>query len=303
MSTKQPSQLHLFLYHRLKALERNWGNILNTTTRKRTNLFILGEQKCGTTSLFKLLQYHPAVLATSIKECHYFNTDKKEGDPEYKNYHALFSSRVFKNYIYQLDASPDYLGDPATVEAIYTYNPEAKCIIILRDPIDRFVSAYDHYFGHVLKNLERTYQRYFQYTEKGKAEYRYLQENPRLTFAQFLEDEIRGHSPIEALARGKYFEHIARWKQRFGADKICLLLFENLISPTFRQNEIALLSAFLGLSLGKGFPHFNASQDQTLLQPDEHLQLKNYYKHEIALLYNLPGQSLVERMNSITKIY
>ena len=269
------------IFHSIKKVIRKK---LIITTRKRTNLFIIGEQKCGTTSLFQLLIRNPNILPASIKECHYFNTDKIIHDKNYHNYHGLYRQLAYKKYKYQLDASADYLTDENSAEYTYTYNPGAKIIIMLRNPVARFISAYNFYFSNIVKELDANYPVYFQFSEKGKARYDYLKKNPGLTIEQFLEDELTGKSPLLGLSRGHYFEHIARWEKYFDKKNICVLNFENLISPIYAPAETGKLGRFLSLSLDTNFPKENISSLETIVPADIIVKLENYFQFEIEQL-------------------
>lgn len=263
-----------------KALKKR----LRFSTRERTNLFIIGEQKCGTTSLFKLLVRNPNILASKAKECHYFNTTKTRTDKGYKNYHKEYRCPVYKKYIYQIDATPDYLSDKKAVELIQAYNPEAKIIIVLRNPALRFISAYNFYFSNVILDLEVANKLYFQFTENGYAKYMYLKENPGLSIEQFLDDELNGKSPFLSLKRGHYFGNIQHWEKYFDKSNMRVLSFENLISPGKMPAEISILEEFLSLSFDKNFPKENISILETNVPANVLSRLENYYQFEISQL-------------------
>ena len=257
---------------------------LRFSTRQRTNLFIIGEQKCGTTSLYKLLTRNANILAATAKECHYFNTNKILTDKGYKKYHKEYRQPFYKKYLYQIDATPDYLSDKKAAELIQAYNPEAKIIIVLRNPASRFISAYNFYFSNVILDLEVANKLFFQFSENGNAKYKYLKENPGLSIQQFLDDELNGKSPFLSLKRGHYFEHIQHWEQYFDKSNMRILSFENLISPGKMPAEISILEEFLSLSLDTNFPKENISALETIVPADVILKLENYYQFEISQL-------------------
>lgn len=267
---------------KLYKLKKDLKRACIISTRKRTNLFIIGEQKCGTTSLFKLLSRNAQILPASIKECNYFNTHKLNADKGFRNYHREFKQLLYKKYLYQLDATPDYLSDEKTAGIIHAYNPRAKIIIMLRNPVARFVSAYNFYFSNIVDDLETAYRNYFQFSEKGKSKYTYLKENPDLTIEQFLDAELTGKSPIHALQRGHYFEHIANWEKYFDKKNTSILYFENLISAKNSEAEILKLEEFLSLPLDKKFPRQNSSLKKTIVPEEVILKLEKYYQSELS---------------------
>jgi len=262
------------------------------STRKRVNLFIIGEQKCGTTSLYKLITKNKNVLAASSKECHYFNTLKFTDDINYKNYHKMFRHSVYEKYTYLLDASPDYLSDGNVSQNLYSYNPDSRIIITLRNPVKRFISAYNFYFSNIIENLEWANQHYFKYTEKGKTEYEYLKKNKGLSIEQFLEDEMKKKSPINALARGHYFSNISKWLSTYEKKNICIVFFENFILKERTEKEIQVLEDFLLLKFERIFPKQNASIKKVAVSNDVLATLEKYYHQEINKLKDLCNRDL-----------
>jgi hypothetical protein len=124
--------------------------------KKKTNLFIVGATKSGTTSLHNYLSQHPDVFMSANKEPHYFaKNDIKEykgpGDKYIQNemfvteelgYNQLFEKSEDQKVIGESTAT--YLYYSSAAEEIKRFNPDAKIIILLRDPIQRAFSAYMH---------------------------------------------------------------------------------------------------------------------------------------------------------------
>jgi hypothetical protein len=118
------------------------------------NFFIVGAARSGTTSLEQYLSQHPEIYITSRKETHFFAVDhfppyfKGPGDDrlnrrvirDEKQYTQLFAGVRGKKAIGE--ASAFYLCFPDTAERIAQTVPDAKIIIILREPIARAYSAY-----------------------------------------------------------------------------------------------------------------------------------------------------------------
>lgn len=147
---------------------------------KKTNLFIVGAAKAGTTSLYNYLNAHREVYMSPLKEPAFFSTDIKWSEfresykrsmpfviedylkqnplPEHhaayiKNiddYSALF--RDGNNETYYGEASTAYLYSLTAAKEIYRYNPKAKIIILLREPVERTLS---HYFMDVSVGRQR----------------------------------------------------------------------------------------------------------------------------------------------------
>lgn len=115
-------------------------------TNKKVNLFILGAQKCGTTTLFSNLITHPNIHAGSKKELHYFSleTNFLKGNDYYQHQYCE-NIDTDQNFSYFIDSTPIYLYLPYCAQRIYLYNRNAKLIVLLRDPIERAYSAWNMY--------------------------------------------------------------------------------------------------------------------------------------------------------------
>ena len=161
----------------------------------KVDFFIVGAPKSGTTSLYHYLSEHPQVEMSSQKEPDYFS-DKaihEQGMYYAKNrvntldkYESLF---VQKESVVYGEASVSYLFYENVAEDIKKYNPNAKIIIMLRNPIER---AFSHYlmdyrlglisdsFENVLakiskhKNAHLFYQQYIEVSKYAKQIQRYL---------------------------------------------------------------------------------------------------------------------------------
>ena len=108
------------------------------------NLHIVGVQKAGTSALAHFLSQHPDICVVQDKEAHVFD------QPDYPKYDTQnFANKRYakklQHYNKELiicDATPITLFNPTFLERCYSYNPSAKFIVILRDPVQRAVSHY-----------------------------------------------------------------------------------------------------------------------------------------------------------------
>ena len=128
----------------------------------KVDFFIVGAPKAGTTSLYHYLHEHPQVEMSSQKEPNYFSslaiTDQGMyyGNNHINNldkYESLFAQK--KSVIYG-EASVSYLFYDNIAEDIKKYNPNAKIIIMLRNPIERAFSHYlmDYRLGLINDSFE-----------------------------------------------------------------------------------------------------------------------------------------------------
>ena len=115
---------------------------------KKPNFFIIGAPKCGTTSMAAWLSTHPDIFMSKVKEPHYFNTDHKvRGKKNLDDYEKLFAHAP-ENSLAVGEASTNYLYSNEAVPNILKYNPSAKFLVMIRNPVDMAYSLHDYtYFG------------------------------------------------------------------------------------------------------------------------------------------------------------
>jgi len=145
---------------------------------KLPNFFIVGAAKAGTTSLYNYLKQHPDIYMSPIKEPNYFakdidinlfrkdykktaliDTQKYFSKPKLEELHLAFITEL-EDYIKLFqkvsnekvigETSVSYLYSKVAAKEIKKLVPDAKIVIILRDPIER---AYSHYLMNLKEGL------------------------------------------------------------------------------------------------------------------------------------------------------
>lgn len=164
--------------------------------------------KCGTTTLYKNLVKHPAIISAKRKELHFFDKEEEyeKGLNWYRKQFPLLLKGKFKNQsgLITGEATPRYLFTPDVPQKVYEAMPGVKLIVILRNPVER---AYSHYHHFKRRNLES------------------------LSFEEALCKEENG--TIEPginrnyLARGIYVEQLKRWMKLFPKEQFLILQSEN----------------------------------------------------------------------------
>ncbi len=109
------------------------------------NFFIVGAPRSGTTSLWKYLSQHPEIYMAYQKEPLFFGSDLTKTPGEFcvldeKDYRALFEFGAGKPI--RGEASVMYLYSKRAAQEIYDFNPNARILITLRNPIDLVYSYY-----------------------------------------------------------------------------------------------------------------------------------------------------------------
>ena len=110
----------------------------------KPNFFIVGAPKCGTTAMYTYLKVHPDVFMPYEKEPHFFATDLRARRYErYRSleaYLALFADAKSEKRVGE--ASVLYLYSRVAAHNIREFDPAAKIIIMLRNPVDTLYSFY-----------------------------------------------------------------------------------------------------------------------------------------------------------------
>jgi hypothetical protein len=110
----------------------------------KVNLFIIGAPKCGTTALCEYLSTHPDIQFSFPKEAKYFHTDFNKSHRYVlteKDYHKCFGAWPL-NYKIVAEGTVWYLYSRVAVKNIIQYNPNAKFVVMLRNPIDLVYSLH-----------------------------------------------------------------------------------------------------------------------------------------------------------------
>jgi hypothetical protein len=200
--------------------------------RPLPDFLIIGAQKAGTTSLHEYLCEHPMVSSSTTKEVHYFDLAYHRGQPWYRaHFHASGPAGEITG-----ESSPYYLFHPLVPERVAGDLPESRLIIILRNPVDRTYSHYNHEraLGYETLEFEDAIEREGERLE-GEEE-RISAEPDYCSFA---------HQHYSYVARSHYAKQLERWFQYFDRDRFLILSAEDLFA---RPHEtVAASQRFLGL--------------------------------------------------------
>jgi hypothetical protein len=219
------------------ARERRRLAALNTTFRRLSSgsrvlpsFLVLGAQKAGTTSLFELLAQHPQVQPPRLKEVNFFDKDWSKGLDHYRSVFPRNSemSDVDRTF----DNTPSYLYQPRVPKRVLEVVPDARFVVLLRNPTDR---AYSHYLH--AKALGRETLSF----EEGLA----AEGHPPRADDRQPVDLWAAAQNLAYVARGRYIDQLERWWAHFPRDRFLLLKSEDFFAdPVAALDEIAV---FVGL--------------------------------------------------------
>lgn len=120
----------------------------------KPNFFIIGAPKCGTTALSEYLKGNPYVFMSSPKETEYFSFDLSNAvKMSLKTYLAIFSKANPEVHKAIGEASTAYLYSQRAVPEILKFNPVAKFIVMLRNPVDLIYSLHSQMLFQGIENI------------------------------------------------------------------------------------------------------------------------------------------------------
>lgn len=175
----------------------------------KPNFLVIGAQKAGTTWLYYYFKRHPDVFVhPDIKEFHYFDEKRKYDSLTDREYFDYFKGglgyeavgEVTPGYLWVSPCYPEWhsltvFRQDTPRRVFNTLGPAVKLIVLLRNPIDRALSAFLHH------------------KRKG-----------RVPAGERLADRWKAHGIVHM---GFYGAHLEEWSKYFGAN-IHVVMYEEL---------------------------------------------------------------------------
>src|SRR3954449_2362447 len=127
----------------LKDAPSSAWRIASQRYRNLPTTVIVGAQKAGTTQLYAYMVKHPRCWEAAEKEVDYFS---KRPHRSVRWYRSRFPMRwrVARRQGHVIEASPSYLPTPSALRKMHKVLPNARVIVLLRDPVSRAFSHYQH---------------------------------------------------------------------------------------------------------------------------------------------------------------
>lgn len=195
------------------------------------NLFIIGAPKCGTTSLAAYLDKRHDVFVCDPKEPHHFSTDIGWNFiPDRSAYLDLFKSASDAHRVV-CDASVWYLYSEVAVPAILEFNPAAKFIVMVRNPVDMVISLHGEARlagDEDIADVEAAW---------------YAQAQRRISHKDMLPPYSPRTQQYEAMATNGVL--LKRLYDRVDRHRVCVIVFDDFIHDT--AGEYKRVLDFLGL--------------------------------------------------------
>ena len=247
--------------------------------RQLPSIVIVGAQKAGTTQLYAHLLKHPRLFGACQKELEYFSKYHQRSLAWYRSQFPL-AWRVSAVRGQTVDASPSYLCVPAALHRLYAALPQAKVIAILRDPVSRAFSGYQH-----SKTRHRDKRTFAQAVD---AELRETPYRPRLGSA------LSPDSPNmrRYVARGYYALQLELLWHFYPRQQTLILDSADLFADT--NAACQQVFAFAGIEPLDVQPDkvYNRGYYEETIDPATAARLREHYRPYDELLADLLGRQL-----------
>ncbi len=205
-------------FYQKYCLATGWLHVL-------PDYLLIGFAKCGTTSLHEYLIQHPSIYPPLGKEIDYFDRLYGRGINWYKAKFPLKTQKFFvknilkKNFITG-EATPRYMEHPHALMRIKNHVPNAKFIILVRNPIER---AFSHYNMNLRNGYEyRSFEDALKHEEKRiQGRYEKMEKNENFYSWDY---DLFGY-----LQHGLYINKLEKWLEIFPKEQFLILQSEEFL--------------------------------------------------------------------------
>lgn len=185
------------------------------------NMFIIGAPKCGTTSMYHYLKGHPQIFLPDYKEPNYFAADHEVGSLgnvfayglHEKQYYDLFAEAGDAKIVGE--GSTHYLYSADAPSLIRGVSPEAKIVVMLRNPIDMMHSYHAQRVASEFENL-RDFEEALRADDERRHGPLVIPVPPGVGFVAYRD-------------KAMYGSHLQKWFETFGPDRVHVTIFEEMI--------------------------------------------------------------------------
>jgi Sulfotransferase domain len=218
----------------------------------------VGAQRSGTTWWHRLISVHPGVCFerdVHRKEVHFFDTLAERtrlSDDEIETYGRHFPRPADDGVVGEW--TPDYMHYPWVARQLAQAAPDARVLVLLRDPVDRYASG----FARASRIA----------AEKGMTGME----------AKLAERHIE---------RGLYFEQVSRFLEVYPRERVLVLQYEACSAR--RDEQLKRTYAFLGIDPGLGPP-----EDQLATREPRERSLTAAERERLAAVFAPDMRRLVE---------
>ncbi|MGE0473877.1 MAG: sulfotransferase [Nitrospirales bacterium] len=199
----------------------------------KPSFFIVGAPRCGTTTLSRCLKNHPAICFSKPKEPHYFSKLDRHVSSEIiqAEYVEKYFSHTKVHHQAMGEGSPSYLYSPSGLQAILAFNPGAKFIVMVRNPVES-VYSFHYRLVYLMQEDQRDFQKAWDLQE-ARAQGQHI---PRL---------CHNSAMLQYGEVGQYGKYLEQLFEIAGPEKCKVVVFDDLKKSVLVTYKDVL--TFLGL--------------------------------------------------------
>ncbi len=198
----------------------------------RPDFFIVGAPKCGTTAMADYLAAHPDIYMAR-KEMHFFGLDLRFGPQFFRRdltaYLAEFDA--WKGQRRVGEASVWYLFSTQAAAEIKAFTPDARIIVMLRDPVEMLHSLYYYFLFDGNEPLPTFEQALAAEADRARGQ--------RLCRQTYFAQGLAYRQVV------RYTEQVRRYFQTFGRERVHVIIYDDFAADVFGAYRQTL--DFLGL--------------------------------------------------------
>ena len=247
----------------LRGTVRTYGRA-TARWRRLPDFLILGAQKAGTTALYAYLRWHPHITGPAFKEVSFFDRHYARGEAWYR---AHLPARVRAGTLVG-EASPSYLFHPLAPERVAALVPDARLIALLRNPVDRAFSHYQHEvaLGRETLSFEEAIERE---EERMHGEVEHMLRDPTYFSYPWWN--------YTYLARGRYAEQLERWFAVFPREQVLVLATDELAADPEAAYSRVLDFLEVEAHALASYPRI-FERDYGVMKPETRTRLEGYFE-------------------------
>ncbi|MGF1478906.1 MAG: sulfotransferase [Cyanophyceae cyanobacterium] len=263
---------------------------------KKPNLFLVGQPKSGTTALHGFLGQHPDIYMSEVKAPYFFCKDFHQESDRYHGRRLFFDIRNLETYLNLFtkagsekivgESSDHALYSEVVADEIHQFNPDAKIIILLREPVDFLYSLHGQY-------VRLTYEHEADFVSALALE-------PLRRQHQQISSRVMCPSFLYYSQRVHYYEQVKRFYDKFRPENIKIMLYEDFRADNDRSYREIL--SFLGVdaNFSAQYKSVNVGKDIRFKHLNyllNHQVLKNAVRQAISpKLYDLLIEKVVANL-------
>lgn len=254
---------------------------ITSFVRPLPDFLIIGAQKSGTTTLYEWISTHPRVKTGVWKEVHFFDRYCRYSNRGVNWYRSHFPIKGRLPYYSVGEATPVYLFNPAVPKRVANIIPEVSLVVLLRNPVDRAYSHYQHQRRIGTENL--SFRKAVELERKRISEDMY-------TITECGKDNSKSYQKYSYISRGYYLSQIKNWLEYFDRDQMIIFESEKLFNYPVKVVNDVLDHIGLKTNIECVSQSYNTGGYESEMQDDIRKKLINHFKPHNMRLYKFLGR-------------